>query len=111
MNVIVPPLAAGEDYDPTPQTVLFGQQDLTVCADFGIFADDVDEGPEIFSISLQLPSIPGLTLGPVASTTVTIIEGDLHKWRSSSIDYATLLKWVVTIAHTTMCHYWDMSVK
>ncbi len=74
MNVILSSPAAVEDFDPTPQTVLFGQQGLTVCAEFGILVDDIDEGPEIFVISLELPSIPGVTLGPVANTSVTILH-------------------------------------
>ncbi len=49
-----------------------------MCTDIAIFADSVDEPPESFSVSLRLPNLPRVSLGPISTTLVTIIEGNKY---------------------------------
>ena len=71
----------GEDYEAIPRTLQFDRQDFRVCTDISIVNDGIDEPPEEFVLSLELPNITRLVSGTTNETVVTIrdILGKYHQ--------------------------------
>jgi len=78
---------AGQDYVPNTTTATFAPGQMTQTVMVAIFEDQLAEGNEFLNLTLSSPS-GGVTLGPIATATLTILDDDTD-FVFSSANYST----------------------
>lgn len=76
-------LGGGVDFNSATQTVTITAGTSNSTVDITVINDDIVEGNEMFTMTLNVPTSPGITAGDITMASATIIDTSsrLHHMR------------------------------